>query len=181
MALTDKLTAIANAIRAKTGKTAKMTMTEMATEITNIPQTSTGAENGVIDRSVTSYSNDSVTEIGMYAFSYCSKLTEAEFPAATSVSYCSFFDCSNLQTVKFSAKVSIAQTAFSDCSKLTALVLKSNELCELQNTTALSGTPIKNGTGYIYVTDSLVDSYKSAVNWRTYAAQIKPLSEYTGG
>ena len=36
MALTDKLTAIANAIRAKTGGTNTMTLDEMATAITNI-------------------------------------------------------------------------------------------------------------------------------------------------
>lgn len=36
MALTDKLTAIANAIRAKTGKSATMTIDEMPTEIANI-------------------------------------------------------------------------------------------------------------------------------------------------
>ena len=31
--------------------------------------------------------------------------------------------------------------------------------------------------GYIYVPDALVDSYKKATNWVTYADQIKPLSE----
>lgn len=36
MALTDKLTAIANAIRSKTGKTEPMTLDEMVTEILNI-------------------------------------------------------------------------------------------------------------------------------------------------
>lgn len=36
MALTDKLTAIANAIRAKTGKTGSMTLDEMVIEINSI-------------------------------------------------------------------------------------------------------------------------------------------------
>ena len=36
MALIDKLTAIANAIREKTGRTEDMTLDEMATEISNI-------------------------------------------------------------------------------------------------------------------------------------------------
>ena len=36
MALTDKLTAIADAIRAKTGKEAEMTLAEMPSEISNI-------------------------------------------------------------------------------------------------------------------------------------------------
>ena len=36
MALTNKLTAIADAIRTKTGKTDSMTLEQMATEISNI-------------------------------------------------------------------------------------------------------------------------------------------------
>ena len=36
---------------------------------------------------------------------------------------------------------------------------------------------IIRGTGYIYVQDNLVEQYKSATNWSTYADQIKPLSE----
>ena len=44
MALTDKLTAIANAIRAKTGKTNAMTLDEIATEIASI---SGGGSSGV--------------------------------------------------------------------------------------------------------------------------------------
>ena len=44
---------------------------------------------------------------------------------------------------------------------------------------ALVSTIIAKGAGYIYVADSLVDSYKSDASWSTYASQIKPLSEYT--
>lgn len=41
-----------------------------------------------------------------------------------------------------------------------------------------SNSAIASGTGYIYVPDALVEDYKVATNWSTYAAQIKPLSEY---
>ena len=50
-------------------------------------------------------------------------------------------------------------------------------MCTLANTNAFTNTPIESGTGYIYVLDELVDSYKSATNWSTYAEQIKPISE----
>lgn len=50
MALTNKLTAIANAIRTKTGKTGKMTLTEMVTEINNIP---IGSDPALQEKSVT--------------------------------------------------------------------------------------------------------------------------------
>lgn len=48
MALTDKLTAIANAIRSKTGGTATMTLDEMPSEIASISSGGTEITNGVI-------------------------------------------------------------------------------------------------------------------------------------
>ena len=53
-----------------------------------------------------------------------------------------------------------------------------NETQSLNELYAFYNTPIANGTGYIYVADTLVDSYKTAENWSVYASQIKPLSEY---
>lgn len=69
MALTDKLTAIADAIRAKTGGTATMTLSEMPTEIASISGggiTPTGTisinQNGTFD--VTSYASALVAVSG---------------------------------------------------------------------------------------------------------------------
>ena len=44
MALTDKLTAIADAVREKTGRTAPLTLDQMAAEITGIKTVSDGYE-----------------------------------------------------------------------------------------------------------------------------------------
>lgn len=63
-------------------------------------------------------------------------------------------------------------------TRLTSLVLNFDYIANLRYVVSLRNTPIANGTGYIYVHDSLVDSYKAANNWSTYASQIKPLSEY---
>ena len=59
MALTDKLSAIGNAIRAKTGKTDKLTLDEMPTEIESIE---TGGGEGITEILVTG--------ICMYRFAY---------------------------------------------------------------------------------------------------------------
>jgi hypothetical protein len=40
-------------------------------------------------------------------------------------------------------------------------------------------TRIEKGTGYIYVPADLVDSYKAATNWSTFAAQFRALEDYT--
>lgn len=61
------------------------------------------------------------------------------------------------------------------------LVIRTESVCTLSLAPATAfGTdsPLVLGTGYVYVPDSLVDSYKEATNWSVIADQIKPLSEY---
>lgn len=82
--------------------------------------------------------------------------------------------------------------SFSGSSSLTALIIYGDgqNVLPLYNTNYFStcyhilGTynatynPDTLHDGYIYVPDSLVNSYKAASNWGTYASQIKGLSEY---
>ena len=104
------------------------------------------------------YIDDGIDEIGQYAFSSCSNLTSVDFQAATSIGGNAFYNCSNL----------------------TSLILrKSDSICTLANTNAFNITPIKSGTGYIYVPRALMDTYKAASNWSTYAAQFRALEDYT--
>lgn len=77
MALTDKLSAIGNAIRAKTGKTEMLTLDQMPVEIASIVTGGGGGEDlaACIDRSITSIVVPSiVTKIGMHAFDSCEQL-----------------------------------------------------------------------------------------------------------
>lgn len=59
---------------------------------------------------------------------------------------------------------------------LEKLVLPGTTLCTIAGDTFQS-TPIEKGTGYVYVPDDLVESYKAAANWVSIADQIKPMSE----
>lgn len=182
------------------------------------------AEDAIISRTITDYTNDRVTSIGNYAFTGCSSLTSADFPAATSIGESAFSECSNLTSADFPAATSIGEfafdvcsnltsanfpaatsiggAAFSECSSLTsadfpavtsienfAFEVCSNltsitlrvttQVCTLSNTSAFNSTPIKSGTGYIYVPAALIDSYKTATNWTTYANQFRALESYT--
>lgn len=112
----------------------------------------------------------------------CSSLEQ--FPillAATSVGTSCFNGCKMMKCpFDFPETVtSIAAYAFAQ-SGITALVLRAQSVVQLAATTAFESTKIADGTAYIYVPDALVEDYKTATNWSTYAAQIKPLSEYTG-
>lgn len=66
---------------------------------------------------------------------------------------------------------------FQGCNNLKKVIIYSTTIPLMENTSTFLSTPIANGDGYIYVVDSLVDSYKSATNWSTYANKIKPISE----
>lgn len=112
-----------------------------------------------------------------YTFSLTS-LTELELPNLTSVTGTAL--CNNatvLKTVKLPKLSSSIDSSWFGSTALSILILGSNELNPLSNINAFANTPISSGTGYIYVPDDLVESYKIATNWSTYADQIKPISE----
>lgn len=120
-----------------------------------------------------------VTSVGNSAFYECSALTTVDLPAATSIGSNAFSGCSKLTTVDLPSVANISSNAFNNCSKLTSLILRSGVMATLVNTNAFTRTPIKSGTGYIYVPAALVDSYKAANNWSTYANQFRSLEDYT--
>ena len=129
---------------------------------------------------LTSVDFPAATSIEGSAFEYCSNLTSVDFPAATSIGQSALFSCSNLTSVDFPAATSIKGGALAYCRKLTSLILRvTTQVCTLSNTNAFDSTPIKSGTGYIYVPAALVDSYKTATNWTTYANQFRALESYT--
>lgn len=81
-------------------------------------------------------------------------------------------------TIDLSKKISIDSNRFSGAYSLVHLILRSDTLCSLSATSAFTNTPIANGLGWIYVPSDLVESYKTASNWSTYANQIVSLDEY---
>ena len=117
------------------------------------------------------------TSIRSSAFQSCTSLTTIDLPKCTSIGSNAFFSCNNLTTVNLPECTSIGSNAFFSCNNLTTIILSNNQVVTLNGTSAFINSPIANGTGYIYVPDNLVDSYKTATNWSTYANQIKPISE----
>ena len=156
--------------------------------------------NSIIDRSITEIRDNRVTSIGISAFQSCYNLTTADFPASTSIGSSAFQSCSKLTAAYFPAAASIGNDAFTSCRKMTkadfpaatsignsafescaalkTLILRSGTMATLGNTNAFYETPISSGTGYIYVPAALVDSYKAASNWSTYANQIRAIENY---
>lgn len=133
---------------------------------------------------VLSHIPDGVTSIGEYAFNGCYKVNFTELPSGvTSIKNNTFTNCvalTNLTCLGNLTEINGDATynaAFGGCSGLKTIILPNVTSTPTLGSYAFNNTPIKSGTGYIYVPDALVDSFKSATNWSTYADQIKPISE----
>ena len=137
--------------------------------------------------------------IGVYAFQ-SSGIEHLSLPSCVSVSDSTFGDtkslisltlplvtCLNYYNTFYGSSIKKLDTSsveiignFAGASNLETLILRSSTICTLTNANGFSDTKIAAGTGYIYVPDNLVDSYKTATNWVTFASQIKPISELEG-
>lgn len=122
---------------------------------------------------------DGVTFLGTYSMRGCKKLISMRLPSVSTISAYSFYECDNLEEVIVGGNLGSMQgNVFTRCYKFSKLVLSGvTKVPTFTNTTAFTSTPIANGTGFIYVPDDLVDSFKSTTNWSNYADQIKGLSE----
>ena len=116
------------------------------------------------------------TSIGSSAFYSCKSLTTIDLPKCTSIGGNTFYNCKSLTTVNLPECTSIGDFAFDGCTNLTTIILSNNQVVTLGNINVFYSSSIANSTGYIYVPDNLVDSYKTATNWSSYANQIKPIS-----
>ena len=109
MALTDKLKAIADAIRAKSGKTNVMTLDDMAAEVAAI-SSGGGEADSLLAGGLVQISNEHVTALRDYAlYMHTKDLIAVDFPNVTSIGSYALGSCNvladvpKLQTVGSSA------------------------------------------------------------------------------
>lgn len=118
-----------------------------------------------------------VTTMGNGCFYMAKNLISANLPLVTALP-AEAFHFSTVRTADFAAITNINRTAFTDCTSLETLIIRTPSVCVISDISiVLRGSKIAAGTGYIYVPDNLVDSYKAATNWVVLANQIKPISE----
>lgn len=115
-------------------------------------------------------------------FAGCTALEEITLPALTAITGKMFNNCSSLKKVDASVAKSVDSNAFNNCKALEALILRSATMATLANVSAFGGTPIAAGaasnTCFIYVPSALVDTYKAATNWSTFANQFRAIEDY---
>lgn len=123
-----------------------------------------------------------VTSLLSHAFYYCQALTEIKAPKSDSIpqDVCAY--CSSLVKADFGSlsNTTIGSSAFYNCPALETLIIrKTDAVLTGRSNMFTSSCPIAQGTGYIYVPSALVDGYKTAKYWSTYASQIRAIEDYS--
>ena len=146
----------------------------------------------VVDKSVTTITADDLagaTEIGKYAFSYCSNLTSVTIPeGVTSIGSYAFYYCGDLTSITLPSTLtsigpsafyrcggltsitipegvtSIGNSAFQYCTSLTSMRVEATTPPTLSNKNAIS-----SATTQIQVPMASVEAYKTATNWSNFA------------
>lgn len=122
----ETLTAIGDAIRAKTGNTAQLTPAQMATEITGI-QTGGGDDGSfkaVIEGTATNPTLPSdLTKIRSYAFYNCDNLALTSLPeGVTTIENYAFSGCTGITSMTFKGTPdTIYDNVFKGCANLTTI------------------------------------------------------------
>lgn len=107
------------------------------------------------------------------------RIVNADFRECTFIGLQAFYFVSSLRRAHFPKVASIQAQAFHTCSTLEALIIrKTDAVCVLSNVNAFTGSPIATGKGYVYVPAVLVEEYKAATNWSTYASQFRAIEDY---
>lgn len=147
-------------------------------ESANLPAiTSVGGYMFSGDTSLKTVNLPEAISIGQYAFK-SAPIPKLTLPKATTVG--AYINNSyGAGEVDLGGSISsIAGNTFNGAYNMTSLILRSDTMISLAATNAFSSTPIANGYGWIYVPAALVDTYKAATNWSTYASQIVSLDSY---
>ena len=121
----------------------------------------------------------SVTSSGTYSFNSCTKLKDVSFPKLKTVIGVMFYGCTAVTRFDFPSATTIDNSAFTNCKAIKQFILRANSVCNLKYSGAFTGSAIANKTCLIFVPRALIDSYKAATNWSTYADLYRAVEDIT--
>ncbi len=114
-----------------------------------------------------------VTAISNYTFDGCSALTQIDLSNVKTIGTYAFRKCTALTSVTIPAAVTKIDTnTFNGCTSLMTVTLEGDAVKTLSATSAFTSTPFAtadSGAKFVVKAD-LVEEYKGATNWNTYAA-----------
>lgn len=133
-----------------------------------------------------------VESLGQYTFNQCNKLMDVYLPSLTSVTTNAFRDAQYVEVIDLPKVTSILAQAFYGCRGLKALILRSETMVTLANTSAFTtcyrilGTknsgfnPNGEKIGFFYVPRALIEDYRTATNWSdsSLVTQFRAIEDY---
>lgn len=110
------------------------------------------------------------------SFGYCYSLATVTIPnSVTRIHNGAFQNCYSLSNITIPNSVTmIENVAFNSCYSLKKVLIEGDTVKTLQSSNAFTNIP---RSALFFVKDELVDFYKVAANWVTYANRILPMSE----
>ena len=110
------------------------------------------------------------------ALGHCKSLSQVSIPVCSYIGVTVFAYCRSLSQLSLPVCSIIRDYAFIGCSSLSRITIGYSGVCSLDSSVFYK-TKITSSTGSIYIPASLVDAYKSAINWSMYSSQIFPIPE----
>lgn len=128
-----------------------------------------------------------LTTIENNAFYFCTGLKNQSIilPDSLTTLGSSVFTGSDIASIEIPKNVSSIRYSIVDyCDYLKAFIIRnSTAIYDIYVSNAsypyFNKTPINDGNGYIYIPSNLIEQYKVATNWSTYANQFRVLEDYT--
>lgn len=126
------------------------------------------------------YTTETPTAQSTYMFDACTALKNVNLPKLEAILSSSMFrGCTSLEKILLPSVCAFQVATFQNCTNLTTLILPyETAVVTLSNTNSFTNTPIESGTGYIYVPKALIEDYKVATNWATFADQFRAIEDY---
>lgn len=156
--------------------------------------------NSILDRSITEFVSDDINSLGQYALAYnvnlttlklknikttgnfsianCSNLSDVYMPNLNLLGYAACENNASIKRLKIDVDTSFYARSLKNTSIETLILTCTDKISRLSDVNALTNTPIASGAGYIYVPTALIEDYKTATNWVTYADQFRAIEDY---
>ena len=85
--------------------------------------------NAIVSRTITSFEDDQLTNVGAYTFRGCTSLQSINLPNVTEIGAFAFYGCNGLNSVSLPSVVTIKSQAFANCNnnQFTSIYLPSVE------------------------------------------------------
>ncbi len=185
----DKMTALADAIRGKSGVTGKLSLDEMTSAVESIVAGGGGALASVVDNTVTSLAEsdlDGIEEIRSYAFYGCSELQSVVLPnTLKSIGTYAFYNCSKLSNINIPSGVtSLGARCFMNCKAIEKIVVPSGvtsiptycfNTCTKLSTLILVGDTVKTAAAANILNSTVIYNEEIPIYIATINADVDEL------